>query len=206
VVGVRGASVKRAFRRELQRIPPDAIAGGLDQLEKRLARAMASVRGEACQQKRDALGLDRDRVPPAVPGVDAVFVEWRHGTGRILQVDKDGQCSDAPDGLAVEGHVPASVLPTLDFYYSTELTVSEGALLAYRALGDAIDVLPEMVGRPVDVWVVQGTPGNERAARLRGTQRAALDDLCALWQAKSIDVLIDVCSRGQWLDELEQEL
>jgi len=67
-------------------------------------------------------------------------------------------------------------------FYSEDLDVKIGALVAYRVIKEAIEIGAYGLGEPIDIWLMEiGGEGNIKIKQFSPEELSALSDTCSMW-------------------------
>jgi 20S proteasome alpha/beta subunit len=67
-------------------------------------------------------------------------------------------------------------------YYSPNLSVEKGKVLAYRVVKDAIEIGAFGLGEPIDIWTIKMVDGKPEIRDLTSDEILALNDTYLLWK------------------------
>jgi 20S proteasome alpha/beta subunit len=67
-------------------------------------------------------------------------------------------------------------------YYTSDLDVEKGKLVAYRVIKEAIEVGAYGLGEPIDIWIMRKESGQIKINNLGGEEISALHDTYILWK------------------------
>ena len=172
----------------------DLIKGYCEELSKGLT---LKVREEIRQNLFKIMKTEADRHKAfhgdtkGAPLADILIVIYEpDGRYRIWHVAPD--CSDElldELGYACSGIGDTFAYTLLKNYYSSDMEIEKGKLVAYRVIKDAIDVGAYGLGEPIDIWTMKVTNGNIEITQLSDSEIMALSDAYMAWKEAEKAVL-----------------
>jgi len=91
-------------------------------------------------------------------------------------------------GYACSGIGDTFAYTLLRNYYSSEMDIRKGKLVAYRVIRDAVDIGAYGLGEPVDIWIIK-VNGDIQISQLSENETMALNDVCLAWKEAEKAVL-----------------
>jgi len=92
-------------------------------------------------------------------------------------------------GYACTGIGDTFAYTLLKNYYSNEMEIEKGKLVAYRVIRDAIGIGAYGLGEPVDIWIMKVVKGNTEIKQLSENEMMALNDAYMVWKETEKAVL-----------------
>jgi 20S proteasome alpha/beta subunit len=85
-------------------------------------------------------------------------------------------------GYACTGIGDTFAYTLLRNYYSSDVDIEKGKLVAYRVIKDAIDIGAYGLGEPVDIWTMKMDNGDFKIEQLSNNEIMALNDAYVTWK------------------------
>jgi 20S proteasome alpha/beta subunit len=106
-------------------------------------------------------------------------------TFRIWHVTPDGGEEFLDElGYGCTGIGDVFAYPLLKDYYTPDLDIEKGKIVAYRIIKDAVEIGAFGLGEPIDIWIMKRNTESKKIeiCNLKEEEVAALRDACTLWK------------------------
>ena len=172
--------LQQTLREELSRL--ERRPAGTAELRRQLAAMVIPLQQQAI----------RDFVPHAgaePPELSCLFSWWEPDGARILSIPRSGSDHQFHDAYAAIGSgdiFAALTVRSVAHRGTSDLTIEQAKMVAYRAVAEAIDVAAVYLGPPIQMYVVT----ESGAQRIPSEEiDEALADAVDLWRARQHEAL-----------------
>jgi len=139
------------------------------------------------QERHKAFYGDERGAPLA--DIILVFYDKAQEKFRIWHVAPDGGDEFLDElGYGCSGIGDTFGYAFLKNFYSEDLDIQVGTVIAYRVIQEAIEIGAYGLGEPIDIWIIEKEGDDIKVKSLSTDELSALHDTCCMWREVEKDV------------------